>query len=359
MRVMAALSGGVDSSVMAARLVDEGHEVVGIHLDLFRTSRAGIAESRGCHSITHTEDARAVADHLGIPFEIWDFTDRFVTEVVDDFFAEYRAGRTPNPCLRCNQRIKFAAVLSKGRELGFDAIATGHYARIVHNNGVAELHRAADESKDQSYVLAVLEQDILSGCLFPLGDSLKSEVRAEASRRGLSVASKPDSTDICFIPDGDTAGFLTRELGSQAGEIVDMAGNVVGVHDGYHQFTVGQRRGLRLGSPAPDGKPRYVVSLEPTRNRVVVGSSDQLVVSGLTGIRPTWTIEPAPAEPTAGHAQVRAHGKPVPCTYALVEGEVIVDFLEPIRGVAPGQSVVLYDKTKVIGSSTIASTRLK
>lgn len=357
MRIMAALSGGVDSAVAAARLVEQGHEVVGVHLDLYRTSRASIGQLRGCASLTHTEDAQKVANKLGIAFEVWDFTDRFVEQVVDDFFAEYRAGRTPNPCLRCNEYIKFAAVLERGRSLGFDAIATGHYARLIHTAQGVELCRALDQSKDQSYVLAVLSQEVLSHCLFPLGDSLKTEVRAEAAELGLSVADKPDSTDICFIPDGDTAGFLRRELGSADGKIVDSSGAVVGTHDGYHQFTIGQRRGLHLGIPAEDGKPRYVIGISPADNQVIVGSANELAVSHLRGIRPHWTNLPASAKESVALAQVRAHGTPVACTYSLVEGEVVVHFENPIRGVSPGQSVVLYDGVKVVGSATISATR--
>ena len=358
MRVIAALSGGVDSAVATARLLEAGHDVVGVHLDLYRTDRADIANLRGCASLTHTDDAKAVADLLGINFEVWDFTDDFVELVVDDFFAEYKAGRTPNPCLRCNEKIKFAKVIERGIELGFDAMATGHYARLVRN-GEVELHRAVDHGKDQSYVLAVLDQHHLSHCLFPLGDSLKTDVRAEAAALGLAVADKPDSTDICFIPNGDTAGFLARELGTMPGEIVDTAGDVVGQHQGYHQFTIGQRRGLRLGVPAVDGKPRFVLGIEPATNRVIVGGADDLLVNHLRGIRPTWTQSPATEAPTRGLAQVRAHGAALPCTYALVDGEFIVTLDEPIKGVAPGQSVVLYDETRVVGGAIITLARLE
>lgn len=359
MRVMAAMSGGVDSAVMAARLVAQGHEVIGVHLDLYRTDRADIASMRGCASLTHTEDAQAIADKLGIPFEVWDFTDRFVDIVVDDFFSEYQAGRTPNPCLKCNEKIKFESVLERGIAEGFDAIATGHYARIEHNSAGSILRRGVDAGKDQSYVLAVLGQPILSRCLFPLGDSLKPDVRAEAAALGFhEVASKPDSEDICFIPDGDTAGFLRRELGTKQGEIVDTAGTVVGRHDGYHQFTVGQRRGLHLGSPSQDGQPRYVLKIDPVRNEVLVGGAEELLVSYLSGIRPKHTLNEFPVDFTPGLAQVRAHGKPVPCRYRICDEELQVELAEPIRGVALGQSVVVYDEDRVIGSAVIATTRL-
>lgn len=210
----------------------------------------------------------------GNPLYVWDFSDRFVAEVIDPFIAEYRAGRTPNPCLRCNERIKFAALLERGLDLGYDAVATGHYARTKVVDGVTKLYRSVDPGKDQSYVLAVLNQDQLSHSLFPLGNSLKMNVRQEAAALGLSVADKPDSNDICFIPDGDTRGWLSEKIGSADGEIRDESGALVGHHNGYHHFTIGQRRGLRLGAPAPDGKPRYVLDIEPVNNTVVVGGAE-------------------------------------------------------------------------------------
>ena len=218
---------------------------------------------------------------LGIPFYIWDLSDRFAADVVADFVAEYAAGRTPNPCLRCNEKIKFAAVLDRALALGFDAVCTGHYARLVRTGPTVELHRAVDEDKDQSYVLGVLTQAQLQHSIFPLGTSVKSDVRAEAQRRGLAVAEKPDSHDICFIADGDTAGFLTRQLGRRDGDIVDRAGHKVGEHSGTHQFTVGQRRGLHLGVPAVDGQPRYVLDISPVSNTVTVGPRDALAVRSI------------------------------------------------------------------------------
>nr|MBA3528181.1 tRNA 2-thiouridine(34) synthase MnmA [Propionibacteriaceae bacterium] len=258
MRVLAAMSGGVDSAVAAARAVDAGHDVTGIHLALSKNPQSFRSGARGCCSKEDAHDARRAADVLGIPFYVWDLSDRFAADVVDDFVAEYAAGRTPNPCLRCNEKIKFAAVLDRALALGFDAVCTGHYARLSRTGGGVTLHRAIDEAKDQSYVLAVLNQQQLSRSFFPLGSSLKSEVRAEAEGRSLSVADKPDSHDICFIADGDTSGFLAGRLGSAPGDIVTADGRKVGDHSGSHQFTIGQRRGLRLGVPAEDGKPRYV-----------------------------------------------------------------------------------------------------
>src|SRR3954447_7609529 len=247
MKVLAAMSGGVDSAVAAARAVDAGHDVTGVHLALSPSPASHREGARGCCSLEDSRDARRAADVLGIPFYVWDVAERFSRDVVDDFVAEYAAGRTPNPCVRCNERIKFAAVLDRAKALGFDAVCTGHYARIVDGR----LHRAADPAKDQSYVLAVLRPDQIAGAMFPLGESLKSEVRVEAADRGLGVADKPDSHDICFIADGDTRGWLGQRLGARPGPVVDaLSGDVVGSHEGAYAFTVGQRRGLGLSRPA-------------------------------------------------------------------------------------------------------------
>src|ERR1700754_445919 len=254
MRVLAAMSGGVDSAVAAARAVDAGHDVVGVHLALSETPDALRSGSRGCCSREDAGDARRAADVLGIPFYVWDFAGRFAEEVVDQFVADYAAGRTPNPCLRCNEKIKFAALLDKALALGFDAVCTGHYAQL--RDGV--LRRAVDVDKDQSYVLSVLTAAQLRHAMFPVGDTAKAAIRAEAAERGLAVAEKPDSHDICFIPTGDTAGFLAGRLGARPGPMVDaVSGEVLGEHTGVHGFTVGQRRGLGVHRPAADGRPRY------------------------------------------------------------------------------------------------------
>src|ERR687894_2460142 len=228
MKVVAAMSGGVDSAVAAARAAEAGHEVTGIHLALSRNPKSYRSGARGCCTIEDSNDARRAADIIGIPFYVWDLSDRFHDDVVEDFMDEYAAGRTPNPCLRCNEKIKFAAVLDRALALGFDAVCTGHYARLVRTDEAVELHRAIDAEKDQSYVLGVLSQAQLQHAMFPLGTSHKSEVRAEAGRRGLAVAQKPDSHDICFVPDGDTAGFLARQLGRRGGGIVGRGGRKIG-----------------------------------------------------------------------------------------------------------------------------------
>ena len=356
MRVVAAMSGGVDSAVAASRMVEAGHEVVGVHLALSRSAATLRESARGCCTIEDAGDARRVADRLGIPFYVWDMADRFAQDVMADFAAEYAAGRTPNPCLRCNEKIKFSALVDKALALGFDAVATGHYAQIVEGPHGRELHRAVDSAKDQSYVLGVLDADQLAHAFFPLGDTTKPQIREEAAARGFSVARKPDSHDICFIPDGDTRAYLTRVLGEAPGDLVTPEGEVIGTHSGAYGFTVGQRRGLGLERSSLDGEPRYVVGVEAARNRVVIGTADLLGVDEIIGDHARW-CGPAPVGAVALGAQVRAHGAEVACTaYALSDGTVRVQLAERIRGVAPGQSVVLYDGTRVVGSATIAST---
>ena len=354
------MSGGVDSAVAAARAAEAGHDVTGIHLALSRNPASYRSGARGCCTIEDANDARRAADVIGIPFYVWDLSERFHADVVEDFMDEYAAGRTPNPCLRCNEKIKFAAVLDRARGLGFDAVATGHYAQLrTGADGSMEMHRAVDDGKDQSYVLGVLDQEQLRHSLFPLGGSTKTEVRAEAAERGLRVADKPDSHDICFVADGDNAGWLREKLGDRApnreGAILDEDGVEVGRHEGTFAYTIGQRRGLRLGHPAPDGKPRFVLDIEPVAGTVTVGPREHLAVHGLTADRPRW-CGPAPGL-LRGTVQLRAHGTELPAV-VRVEGETVdVELLEPAYGIAPGQAAVVYDGTRVVGSATIASTR--
>ncbi|GAA3696690.1 tRNA 2-thiouridine(34) synthase MnmA [Zhihengliuella alba] len=365
------MSGGVDSAVAAARAVDAGHDVVGVHLALSRMPGTLRTGSRGCCTVEDSNDAWRACDKLGIPYYVWDFSERFKEDVVDDFIAEYAAGRTPNPCMRCNERIKFAALLEKALALGFDAVCTGHYAKVVENpDGSRELHRAADWAKDQSYVLGVLTHEQLKHSLFPLAETpSKAEVRAEAAERGFTVANKPDSHDICFIPDGDTRGWLAERIEMTEGEIVDHEGNDVGTHPGANAFTVGQRRGLKIGRPAADGKPRFVLEIRPKENKVVVGPQDLLEVDRLRGIKISWAGLPLP-EAEAGESfecmvQVRAHADPVPARAFVTTdtedddaaSELVVDLDGPLKGVAPGQTMVLYQGTRVLGQATINSAR--
>ncbi|SIS07171.1 tRNA 2-thiouridine(34) synthase MnmA [Williamsia sterculiae] len=363
MRVLAAMSGGVDSSVAAARAVAEGHDVVGVHLALSTAPGALRTGSRGCCSREDAGDARRVADVLGIPFYVWDFADRFKEDVIDEFVADYAAGRTPNPCVSCNEKIKFSALSDRAVALGFDAVVTGHYARL-HGG---ELRRAVDVDKDQSYVLAVLTREQLSRAMFPVGDTRKSGIRDEAAALGLAVADKADSHDICFIPSGDTRAFLGARIGVRTGTVVDAdSGDILADHDGVHGFTIGQRKGLGISAPAADGKPRYVTDIDPTSGTVTVGSVDRLQVWSIRVERPVWTSGTTPDGPFEATVQVRAHGgmAAVTAEAITVDGSPMIEISlhTPLTGVAAGQTAVLYadDPDRgdlVIGSGRIGGTR--
>jgi tRNA-specific 2-thiouridylase len=371
-RVLAAMSGGVDSAVAAARAVAAGWDVTGVHLALSRQPATLRTGSRGCCSVEDSNDARRTADILGIPFYVWDFSERFAADVIDDFVSEYAAGRTPNPCLRCNEKIKFAALLDRALALGFDAVVTGHHARLADGR----LSRSVDAAKDQSYVLAVLTPGQLAHAVFPLGDSTKDQVRAEAARLGLAVAAKPDSHDICFIADGDTQAFLDRRLGERPGDIVDTDGTVLGSHAGSHRFTVGQRRGLNLTRPSATGEPRYVLSISPKTNTVVVGGADDLLVGLVRCGPPVWIAEPPSGSvgsvqpvglgqpvgvsqafaPFECEVQLRAHGMVSPARIVADGAGLRAVLGVPQRGVAAGQALVMYDGDRVLGSATILGT---
>ncbi|NNG36612.1 tRNA 2-thiouridine(34) synthase MnmA [Nakamurella aerolata] len=357
MRVLAAMSGGVDSAVAAALAVEAGHQVTGVHLALSRQPGTLRTGSRGCCTVEDALDARRVADLLQIPYYVWDFSEEFARDVVADFLAEYEAGRTPNPCLRCNEKIKFEALLDRAIALGFDAVATGHHVRLVDG----QLRRSVDAAKDQSYVLAVLRPDQLAYCLFPLGELTKQQVRAMAAERGFSVAAKPDSYDICFIPEGDTQGYLTEKLGERPGVLVDSAtGAELGRHSGHFGYTIGQRKGLGLNHPAVDGRPRYVLGIEPVSGRVTVGGADELDVRQVEADhRLVFPTGRQPVFPARVRAQLRAHGATVPADAELVDGGLRVRLDEPARGIAPGQTVVLYDEADdaVLAAATITGTR--
>jgi len=353
MKVLAAMSGGVDSSVAAARMVDAGHDVVGVHLALSQAPGTLRTGSRGCCSKEDAGDARRVADVLGIPFYVWDFADKFKEDVIDDFVSSYARGETPNPCVRCNERIKFSALAARALALGFDAVATGHYARLSDGR----LRRAVDRDKDQSYVLAVLTSDQLRHAAFPIGDTPKPQIRAEAAHRGLAVADKPDSHDICFIPSGDTRAFLGARIGVRSGSVVDQQGTVLASHDGVHGFTIGQRKGLGIAVPGPDGQPRYVTAIDADSGTVQVGSVADLDVWQLTGQQPVFTAGTPPVGPVECVVQVRAHGETVDAVAELAGDELVVRLRTALRGVAPGQTLVLYRPDpggdEVLGSATI------
>ncbi len=344
-RVLVAMSGGVDSSVTAAVLQQEGWDVTGVHLKLARTPAHEQVRGKGCCTLDDADDAGRVADTLGIPFYVWDMAELFEQAVVEDFAAEYERGRTPNPCARCNEQVKVTGLMERALAVGFDALATGHYARVEHGR----LYRGADHAKDQSYVLYMLSPDQLAHLQLPLGRHTKDTVRRIAADLGLRTAAKPESYDVCFIPDGDTAGWLERRLGERPGEIVDEQGTVLGTHQGTYRYTVGQRRGLGVSAPTP----RYVLKVLPTENRVVVGERDRLAVLTVVLDRPT-TTDGVPLSDRRATVQVRSHGRDVPCTVTpLADGRVRLDLDTPIGGVAPGQAGVLYDEDLVLGGGTI------
>ena len=355
MRVLVAMSGGVDSSVAAVRMVDAGHDVVGVHLALSSAPGTLRTGSRGCCSKEDAGDARRVADILDIPFYVWDFADRFAEDVIDDFVSSYARGETPNPCVRCNERIKFSALSARALALGFDALATGHYARLADGR----LRRAVDPDKDQSYVLGVLTAAQLRHAVFPVGDTPKSQIREEAAHRGLAVADKPDSHDICFIPSGDTQAFLGARIGVRRGAVVNSAGTVLAEHDGVHEFTIGQRKGLGIAGPGPDGAPRYVTAIDAETATVRVGAAADLDVWTLSGERPVFTSGTTPRGPVECEVQVRAHGGIAAAVAELRDGVLVAELRSPLRGVAPGQTMVLYAPDpcgdEVLASATIGA----
>jgi tRNA-uridine 2-sulfurtransferase len=348
--VLVAMSGGVDSAVAAALLVEAGHRVTGVHLKLADVPTDQQVPGHGCCTLDDAQDARRAAQVLGIPFYVWDLSDTFRREVQDPFAAAYAAGTTPNPCVTCNEKVKYAALLDRATELGFDALATGHHARLRRDGAPVsapgagvELCRAADPRKDQSYVLYVATPDQLARTLLPVGELAKTEVRARAADLGLRVADKPDSYDVCFIPDGDTAGYLADELPGAPGPIVDTGGREVGRHDGVWRYTVGQRRGLAL-TVDPHVR-RFVVDVDAPSRTVVVGPRDALACRWLGVDEASWAVGERPVSGDRVRVQVRAHAPAVLATVHLGADDAgwRVDLDEPLHGVALGQAAVLYD----------------
>jgi tRNA-uridine 2-sulfurtransferase len=349
MRVLVAMSGGVDSSMAAALLLEQGHDVTGVHLKLADTP-SGLP-GKGCCTLDDARDARRVADLLGIAYYVWDLSEPFHARVMDDFVSEYAAGRTPNPCVRCNERVKYTALLARARALGFDALATGHHVRLRHRDGRWRLLRAADAGKDQTYALYMANQDQLAHTLWPVGEHTKAQIREMAAERGLVTARKPDSYDICFIPSGDVGGFLEARLGARPGAIVGPDGMQLGRHDGAYRFTVGQRRGLGI---AGQREPLFVTAV--SGDTVHVGPRAALEAAALTATGVSWvSVSPTSLTPLA--AQVRYRGEPLAGEWELAgDGRLHVTF-GPRRpaGVAPGQAVALYDGEECVGGATIAS----
>ncbi|MFN2388492.1 MAG: tRNA 2-thiouridine(34) synthase MnmA [Actinomycetota bacterium] len=353
-RAVVAMSGGVDSSVAAALLVQQGYDVTGIMLKLWRGDAAN--HDSGCCNLGAAEDARRVSDVLGIPFYVLNMAERFEDTVVRDFQDSYRRGTTPNPCVRCNQWIKFDALLERAEALGADVLATGHYARVERGPRGFKLLRGRDERKDQSYVLWMLGQDELARCLFPVGDLEKPETRRIAAELGLRTAAKPDSQEICFVQGGDTSAYIAEHLphASAPGAIRDRSGTVLGEHRGIGHYTVGQRKGLGISL----GAPVFVTAIDATTNSITVGSRDELQVDALV-VEETSFVAAPPAPGTRLLVQHRAHGEPA---LAVVErtgnGSCALRFQDPVEAVAPGQSAAFYsadDPDELVGGGVIAA----
>jgi tRNA-specific 2-thiouridylase len=341
------MSGGVDSSVAAALLQAQGHEVVGVTLQQWpRGETEDSARHGGCCSLSAVEDARRVATVLDIPYYCWNLEEEFGERVIEPFHRDYLEGRTPNPCLRCNAFVRFDLMLSRVLELGFDRLATGHYARIVVGEGGAQLHAAVDPAKDQSYMLYHLDRERLVRISFPIGGMTKPEVREHAREFGLPVADKAESQEICFIPRGETARYLSERLPVSAGAVVDSSGRELGTHRGTALYTVGQRSGF---GDLREAGPWYVLRVDATSNRLVVGRREELGTSEVM-LRDVSFVDGSADEPLRCHARLRYHAPAIPATYAA--GRLTLD--EPFLGAAPGQAAVFYAGTRVLGGGIIA-----
>ncbi len=352
MKALIAMSGGVDSSVSACLMKERGFECIGATMRLFDNEDAGVEREKSCCSLDDVLDARSVADRLGIPFYVFNFTEEFRKQVIGRFIEAYENGMTPNPCIDCNRYMKFRKFYQRGKELNADYIVTGHYARIEKQNGRYVLKKAIDDTKDQSYVLYSMTQDELAHTVFPLGNMTKDETRKTAESHGFINAHKKDSQDICFVPDGDYAKVIKLNTGKTypSGDFAFKDGTIVGKHEGIINYTVGQRKGLGIAL----GKPAYVIDIDTVNNRVILGDNEDLFKTELTADNMNWIKYENPPEEFRAKAKIRYNQKEKNCTVKVQEnGKIKVIFDEPQRAVTPGQAVVLYDGDDVIGGGTI------
>lgn len=356
-RAVVAMSGGVDSSVAAALLARDGYDVIGVTMRLFNAPSEKVARlNKSCCSIEDVEDARNVCRKIGAKHYLLNFEEEFQRHVVDYFVSEYERGRTPHPCLACNDRLKFEFLIRRAELMDADMVATGHYARIRHVDGQYELLAGVDGLKDQSYVLYTLSQEQLAKLSLPIGDYSKDEIRDVARELGLAIADKPDSQDICFIPDGDYNRFIEPRLKRKSpGDIVDTEGNVLGNHDGIHGFTIGQRKRLPVVNNTT--RPLYVTDINPESGRITVGPAEGLMKTRLYATGVNWVSGTAPVGAIRVEARIRYNGRNAPASVrALPNKGVEIEFDEPVRAITPGQAVVFYDGEVVLGGGLIETS---